>query len=88
MDGKLNDCCQATHALTRVRGANTNLSKNYYQTHNNTDMLDAILFSKKVSVFKWGNGKYVGNCSASNPLVMKLYTSQIMSVWNTGRGFK
>ena len=66
MDGKLNDCCQATNALKRVRGANTNLSKNYYQTSQQYRHARCNTIQQKGYQFSnGGNGKYVGNCSAN-----------------------
>lgn len=67
MDGKLSDCCQSANALKRVRGANTNISKDYYQTMQqyrharcNTIKQKSYQYSNE------GNGKYVGNCCPNN----------------------
>ena len=59
-----NVCNQEKNALNRVRGSNTNLSKNYYQTsqqyrHSRCNTIQ----QKGYQYSNSGNGEYVSNCS-------------------------
>lgn len=64
LDGLLTDCCQEKKALTRVRGSNTNLSKNYYQTSQQYRYARCNTIQQKgYNYSNNGNGEYVSNCT-------------------------
>jgi len=66
LDGLLTDCCQADKALKRVRGASTNLNKNYYQTSQQYRQARCNTISQKGFQYtNGGGGKYVANCSSN-----------------------
>ena len=74
-----NVCNQEKNALNRVRGSNTNLSKNYYQTsqqyrHSRCNTIQ----QKGYQYSNSGNGEYVSNCSneGCNKVIYKPSNSQ------------